>query len=132
MAVRGASPTCSCEGGFQPLAGVHDRLELFGDQIGVARFDARLALGELVEPTVAPGFDFSDPGIDLVRLLSLGDGDLVLQAFQRFLAGIFVNKSDHILGEIQHPVQVAPGDIQQQPQIGGDAAGIPDVGNRGG
>ena len=44
----------------------------------------------------------------------------------------FVDLRHHILGKVQHAVQVAAADIQQQPQIAWHAAGVPDMGHRRG
>ena len=61
----------------------------------------------------------------VVAVLLLGE-DLILG--QRGLAGI----GDDIVGEVQHLLQNAGADVQQQAHPGGDALEIPDVGNGGG
>ena len=61
----------------------------------------------------------------VVAVLLLGE-DLILG--QRGLAGI----GDDIVGEVQHLLQDAGADVQQQAHPGGDALEIPDVGDGGG
>ncbi len=65
-------------------------------------------------------------------MFTLGDGDFVFEALERFLAGIFIDVGDNVLREVKHAVEVAAGEIKQQPQVGRDAAGVPDVSNRSG
>jgi len=47
------------------------------------------------------------------------------------LTGFLIDVGDDILSEIQDTVKVAAADIQQEAQIAGHPARVPDVGNRG-
>src|SRR5690606_41579766 len=65
------------------------------------------------------------------------EGDFLLRRFlfdptQSFLAGVFIDSSNDVLGKVQHPVQVAAADIQQKAEVAGYAPGVPDMSDRGG
>ena len=116
---------------FQPLAFLDDRFQLGGDLFVVLV----LQLGSLL---VWSSASFLSRAVLISAILELmtaglfafGNGDLILEALEGFLAGILVHITDDVLGEVQHPVQVAAGDIQQHAQVGRDAARVPDVGDR--
>src|SRR5262249_52368915 len=63
-------------------------------------------------------------------LLTLREGNFIFQAFEGLLAGILVNVSNDVLSKVQHTIQVAARNIEQQAQIRGDATGIPDMRHR--
>ena len=73
------------------------------------------------------GLDLSDLGIDRCGLLAFGDGNFILQALERLLAGVIIHIADYVLGKVQHTVEVSAGDIQQHTQIGWDPPRVPDV-----
>ena len=64
---------------------------------------------------VAFGLDLGNARVDPRGLLAVRDGNIILEAFQRLLAGFLVHVGDDILREIQHTVQVATRDVQQLP-----------------
>ncbi len=120
------------EEALQALAFLDDGFQFRGSLFVELVLQLGFLLLEFSQFLIAAGLDLGDLGVDDARLFALGDGDLILETLEGLLAGIFVHIADDVLGKIQHPVQVAAGDIQQHAQVGGDAAGVPDVGHRGG
>src|SRR5271157_484637 len=76
---------------------------------------------------IALGLDLSNLRVDTGGLLTLRNGNLILEALQGFLAGLFVNIGNNVLSEIKHTVQVAARDIKQHSQLRRDTARVPDV-----
>ena len=64
----------------------------------------------------------------------LFDVQVVLQllGFDRFLADGVVDRDDDVLGEIQHALQVAGGEVEEQAEAAGVGFAEPDVGDGGG
>ena len=94
---------------------------------------------------LANGFDFALKFFGkliaalAIRLLFQAAGKLLLFEREFLLDTVdgsvpraFVDLCYNILGKVQHAVQVAAADIQQQPQIAWHAAGVPDVRHRRG
>ncbi len=57
---------------------------------------------------------------------------LAVDARQRLLTRLLIDMGDHVLREIEHPVEVAAADIEQHAQVAGHAARVPDVRHRRG
>jgi hypothetical protein len=55
---------------------------------------------------------------------------LALNAAERFLARFFINMRDNILSEVKDSVEIAAAYIEQQTEIAGYAARIPNMGDR--
>ena len=117
---------------FQALTLADDGLDLRGDLLLVTGPDLPLARLQLIQPLPAAGLDLGDLLILGVLLFLLQRANLVFDALDRPAASLLVDMGHDILRKIQHPVQVAPGDIQQEAQVGGHPAGVPDVRHRRG
>jgi hypothetical protein len=74
--------------------------------------------------------DLFDLLVNLGALLVFRLGELLVEPLERLLARVLVDMGDDVLREIQHAVQVPPADVEQKPQVGWHAAGVPDVRNR--
>ena len=110
---------------LQPLAFFHDGLQHGSDAFVVSRFDFLALLFQGLEALVPLGLDHGDAGVDLLRQVVDALADFRVEPFQGPLTGFFVHIGHHILGEVQHPFQVPPVDVQQETQIGGHPTGIP-------
>ena len=115
---------------LQALAFLDDGFQCRGSLFIVLALQLGLFLLEFGQVLITAGLDLGNFGVDDAGLFALGDGDFILQAFEGLLAGILIHIADDVLGKVQHPVQVAARDIQQHAQVGGDAAGVPDVRHR--
>ncbi len=128
----GGFPGLFLELALQALAFFDHRLKKAGDLLVVLignRFNLRV---QVFQVAVAQFFVLSDLAVDLLDELAFGETDLIIQAFQRLLAGVLIHVGNDVLGKVKHAVQVAARDIQQQTQIRGNAPGIPDMRHRGG
>ena len=70
-------------------------------------------------------------GVAFAEVIFLG-GLVLFEAGEGAGAGVVVDVGDDVLGEIEDAVEVTARDIEEQAEVGGDAAGIPDVGDGGG
>ena len=82
---------------------------------------------EFRQTAVAGGFHLGDLLIDLFALAALHALHLIIQAVQRLLARILIDLSDDVLREVQHAVQVAARNVEQQAEVRGHAARVPHV-----
>ncbi len=53
---------------------------------------------------------------------------LLVQALEGPLPGLLIHADDDVLGEIEHPVEVALTDVDEDAEVAGYPAGVPDVG----
>src|SRR5262245_21814913 len=116
------------------LGGLGDPVDV---ALGLAAGGRELrALGALALELAQAVFQLGQPALDLVvavRLeLTLLLLDLLLDLGQVLVAALVVDARDDVGGEVDDPLEVLGGDVQQVAEATGDALEVPDVGDRGG
>ena len=95
--------------------------------------------GQAAPTLVEVGDIAADAFLDLHQLrlglvAQLGDGRVVhlVDLGDRLLLALLVDLGDEVGGEVEHPLQVARRDVEQQPEPARGALDVPDVGDRRG
>ena len=124
------SPAFPCRDLLHPLAFFDQRIQPFADVLVEFVFGALDLFIQVGHALFELNLDLLDLLVDLGALLVFGFRQFLIQPLERLLARVLIDMGDDVLRKIQHAVQVPAADVQQQPQVGGHAAGIPDVRDR--